>query len=48
MNRIITIGSGSSGNSYILECGNEKLILELGCDFNEILRVLNYNIDDVI
>ena len=48
MSRLITIGSGSSGNSYILECEEDKLIIELGVDFAEILKTLCYNINDVV
>lgn len=48
MSRIITIGSGSSGNCYILECGKEKLIIELGVDIQKVFRTLDYNIDDVV
>ena len=48
MSRIITVSSGSVGNAYILECGNEKLILELGVNFNDILSALSYNIDNVV
>lgn len=47
MSKLITIGSGSSGNSYILECGNEKLLIELGVDFKQVLRVLNYDLTNV-
>lgn len=47
MSKLITIGSGSSGNSYILECGNEKLLLELGIDFKQVLRALNYDLTNV-
>ena len=41
------ISSGSIGNSYILECSKEKLLLELGVKFDEILSNLEYNIYDV-
>lgn len=47
MSKLITIGSGSSGNSYILECGNEKLLIELGVDFRQVLRALNYDLTNV-
>lgn len=47
MSKLITVGSGSSGNSYILECGNEKLLLELGVDFKQVLRALNYDLTNV-
>lgn len=41
------LGSGSSGNSYILQTKKENLILELGCKWNEVLGMLNYKIDNV-
>ena len=47
MSKLITIGTGSSGNSYILECGDEKLLLELGIDFKQVLRALNYDLTNV-
>ena len=47
MSKLITIGSGSSGNSYVLECGNEKLLIELGVDFKQVLRALNYDLTNV-
>jgi hypothetical protein len=41
------ISSGSQGNAYILESNGEKLILELGVAWKDILKSLNYKIDDV-
>ena len=38
------IGSGSSGNCYILTCNNEKLILDCGLPIKEIKKGLNWNI----
>lgn len=43
-----TISSGSIGNSYILECANESLIIELGVSWKEVLACLNYNIGKVV
>lgn len=42
------VGSGSKGNTYILETSNDTLILDLGCKWNDILKSLNYKIDDVV
>lgn len=43
------VGSGSQqGNTYILETSNDTLILDLGCKWNDILKSLNYKIDDVV
>lgn len=41
------ISSGSQGNAYILESNGEKLLLELGVAWKDILKSLNYKIDDV-
>lgn len=39
------VGSGSQqGNTYIIEAGNERLLLDLGCKWNDILQTLNYDI----
>lgn len=43
MAKLITLGSSSSGNCYILECDNEQLIIELGVSWKEILKGLDYN-----
>lgn len=42
------IGSGSKGNAYILKCGNESLIIELGLPWKEIMSHLNYDIGCVV
>lgn len=36
------LGSSSQGNSYVLECKDETLVIELGVKWNEILKALNY------
>ena len=41
------ISSGSQGNAYILESNGEKLLIELGVSWKDILKSLNYKIDDV-
>lgn len=41
------ISSGSQGNAYILESHGEKLLIELGVAWKDILKSLNYKIDDV-
>ena len=48
MSRLITVGSGSSGNAYILECRNETLLLELGVGWSEIKKALNFDLSRVI
>ena len=47
MAELRVIGSGSSGNAYILQCNNETLLIELGMAWKNILKGLNYKIDDV-
>lgn len=41
------LASGSSGNCYIVQAGEEKLILECGIGYKEILKGLNYTIKNV-
>lgn len=36
------LGSSSAGNCYILDCGGDKLLLELGVHFNQVLKELKY------
>lgn len=40
--KLICIGSGSSGNGYIIKCSKESLIIELGCKWKDYLKALNY------
>ena len=41
------LSSGSHGNSYILECDNEQLLIELGISWKDILKGLDYNLTKV-
>ena len=41
------ISTGSVGNSFILDCNGEKLILELGVRWKDILSALDYRLDGV-
>ena len=47
MARLQCLGSSSSGNCFILTCGDEKLIIDLGVSWNEILGGLDYDIANV-
>ena len=38
------LGSGSSGNCYILENDNDALIIEAGLPFMEVKKALNFNV----
>jgi len=42
------IGSSSKGNGYILRCGSEVLLLELGVQWRVIKRALDYNIRGIV
>lgn len=41
------IGSGSSGNGYILTAGNDVLLIELGCRYESIVETLDYKISNI-
>ena len=40
--KIKCLGSGSSGNCYILTCNNEKLILDAGLPIKAIKKGLDF------
>lgn len=40
------VGSGSEGNTYIIEAGGEHLLLDLGCKWDDILNGLNHGISN--
>ena len=42
MAKVKVVGTGSSGNSYILECEDGILLIELGIPWSEIVKSLNY------
>ncbi len=46
--KIKVLGSGSSGNCYILQDENETIILECGIRYKEILSGLNYDLSNVV
>jgi phosphoribosyl 1,2-cyclic phosphodiesterase len=45
---IKVLASGSSGNCYIIQAEEEKLVLECGIDYKSILKGLNYSIKGVV
>jgi phosphoribosyl 1,2-cyclic phosphodiesterase len=47
MAKLKILSSGSSGNAYILECNGERLLLELGIKWNDILIGLNYDLTNI-
>ena len=42
------IATGSTGNSYIIQAGEEILLLELGINFKDIKKALNYDLSKVV
>ena len=46
--KLKVLGSGSKGNSYILEGENETLLLEAGISYKEILKGLDFKLDKVV
>lgn len=47
MLRLKCLGSSSYGNCLILTCGDDKLILDLGVSWSEILSGLDYDLTNV-
>lgn len=45
--KLIVNGSSSSGNNYLLQCGDDILILEAGVEVKKVLKSLNYDIEKV-
>lgn len=46
--RLKVVGSGSSGNCYILEDSREALIIEAGLPFMEVKKALNFNVLKIV
>lgn len=42
------LGSGSSGNCYLLESDSECLVIEAGLPFMEVKKALNFNIKKIV
>lgn len=42
------LGSGSSGNCYILENDSEALIIEAGIPFMTVKKALDFNISKIV
>lgn len=42
------LGTGSSGNCYLLNCGNEVLVLDCGLPIKQIKKGLNWDISKVV
>lgn len=49
MAELQVVGSGSrQGNTYLLKTSKQVLILDLGCKWEDIMKSLNYQIDNVV
>lgn len=46
--RLKVLGSGSAGNCYLLQNGNETLMLECGLSWKTILKGLDFNLNNVV
>lgn len=41
--KVICLGSGSSGNSYVIKSNNSSLLIEVGFDFKKLVKKLHKN-----
>ena len=48
MMELITLGSGSSGNCYLLNSEDKTLVIEAGLPFLEVKKALDFNIDRIV
>ena len=48
MNTLTVVGTGSTGNGYLLTCGNETLLIECGKRFRDVKIALNFNIRGIV
>lgn len=48
MAKLKIVSTGSHGNSFLLICERETLLIELGVSWDNILRSLDYNLDNVV
>lgn len=46
--KLKVLGSGSSGNCYLLQGDKETLIIECGISYKEILKGLDFNLSNVV
>ena len=47
MARLKVLGSGSSGNCYLLECKDESLILEAGFNYKRIKEFIGFDLSRI-
>lgn len=48
MVQIKVLGSSSKGNGYIIDCGDEKLILEAGVKWEDALKACRYKVSKIV
>jgi phosphoribosyl 1,2-cyclic phosphodiesterase len=48
MPKLTVIGSSSHGNSYVLECCGQKLIIEIGLSWKKIMGAINFDISGLV
>lgn len=46
--KVLTIGSGSNGNCYMIESGGEVLMLEAGCKMSDIIRLSPFRFTEIV
>ena len=47
--KILTVGSGSKGNCYVVESNSgQQLLIECGVAFKEVMKALDYNIRGIV
>lgn len=46
--RLITVGTGSSGNTYLLTNGTETLVIDAGVPFMEVKKALDFVIQGIV
>lgn len=45
---IKVLGTGSEGNSYLIEAEGESLLIECGLPYKQILKGINFNIKGMV
>lgn len=48
MINVTTLGSGSSGNCYVIDDGHSKLIIETGVKFAKVQQTVNFDFSNVV
>lgn len=48
MSKLHVVDSGSSGNTYLLDCGGEILVIDCGICFMNVKKILDFNIRGIV